>query len=100
MYGLYLIEVKARSGNAKHSKTVLANPNCKVKGLIKFTAQNIGQVDNKKTIPYLAFYVTSKEFISYLLVKILIYSINCKLNMFNSLSLQKKLLKYKLWFYL
>ena len=63
--GLYLIEVKARSGNAKSSKTVLANPNYKVKGLIKFTAQNIGQVDNKKTIPYyLAFYVTSKEFFS------------------------------------
>ena len=63
--GLYLIEVKARSGNAKASKTVLANPNYKVKGLIKFTAQNIGQVDNKKTIPYyLAFYVTSKEFFS------------------------------------
>lgn len=63
--GLYLIEVKARSGNAKASKTVLANPNYKVKGLIKFTAQNIGQVDNKKTIPYyLAFYVTSKEIIS------------------------------------
>lgn len=50
--GLYLIEVKARSGNAKSSKTVLANPNYKVKGLVKFTAQNIGQVDNKMTIPY------------------------------------------------
>lgn len=63
--GLYLIEVKARSSNAKSSKTVLANPNFKVKGLIKFTAQNIGHVDNKKTIPYyLVFYVTSKEIIS------------------------------------
>lgn len=40
--GLYLIEVKARSGNAKPSKTVLANPNYKVKGLVKFTAQKIG----------------------------------------------------------
>ena len=65
MDGLYLIEVKARSGNAKPSKTVLANPHYKVKDLIKFTAQNIGQVDNKKTIPYyLVFYVTSKEIIS------------------------------------
>ena len=63
--GLYLIEVKAKSGNAKPYKTVLANPNYKIKGLIKITAQNIGQVDNKKTIPYyLAFYITSKEIIS------------------------------------
>ena len=64
MDGLYLIEVKARSGNVKSSKTVLKNPNYKVNGLLKFTAQNLGQVDNKKTIPYyLAFYVTSKELI-------------------------------------
>ena len=65
MDGIYLIEVKAKSGNVKSSKTVLENPNYKVKGLLKFTAQNLGQVDNKKTIPYyLAFYVTSKESIS------------------------------------
>ena len=64
MDGIYLIEVIAKSGNVKSSKTVLENPNYKVKGLLKFTAQNLGQVDNKKTIPYyLAFYVTSKELI-------------------------------------
>lgn len=65
MDGIYLIEVKAWSGNVKSSKTVLENTNSKVKGLLKFTAQNLGQVDNKKTIPYyLAFYVTTKESIS------------------------------------
>lgn len=31
MDGIYLIEVKARSGNVKSSKTVLENPNYKVK---------------------------------------------------------------------
>ena len=35
MDGLYLIEVKARSGNVKSSKTVLENPNYKGKRFIK-----------------------------------------------------------------
>ena len=45
MDGIYLIEVIAKSGNVKSSKTVLENPNYKVKGLLKFTAQNLGQVE-------------------------------------------------------
>ena len=49
-----LIEVKAKNGNAKSSKTVLANktlyPN--VKGLIKFGEYNIGEYNNILTLPY------------------------------------------------
>ena len=57
----YLIEVKTKNGNTKSAKTVLANPNYKVDNLLKLTAQNIGFIDNKLTVPYYsAFYVLSK----------------------------------------
>ena len=57
----YLIETKAKNGNAKSANVVLTNPKYKVDNLLKLTSQNIGLVDNKFTVPYyMAFYVLSK----------------------------------------
>lgn len=57
----FLIEAKAKSGNTKSAKTVLDNPNYKVDNLLKLTAQNIGCIDNKYTIPYYStFYILNK----------------------------------------
>lgn len=57
----FLIEAKAKSGNTKSSRTVLENPNYHVDNLLKLTAQNIGFVDNKFTVPYyMAFYILEK----------------------------------------
>ena len=57
----YLIEVKAKSGNTKSSRTLLENPACHVSDLLKLTSQNIGFVDNKFTVPYyLSFYILNK----------------------------------------
>ena len=57
----YIIEVKAKSGNTKSSKTVLNNPNYKVDNLLKLTKQNVGNIDNILTIPYyLSFYILNK----------------------------------------
>ena len=58
---IYLIEAKERNGNSKSFKTVLENKNYKVKSLIKLTSQNVGKINNIKTIPYyMTFYVCGK----------------------------------------
>ena len=57
----YLVEVKAKDGNTKASKTVLENPNYKVDNLLKLTSQNINQSNNIFTVPYyLSFYILKK----------------------------------------
>ena len=57
----YLVEVKAKDGNTKASKTVLENPNYKVDNLLKLTSQNINQSNNIFTVPYyLSFYILNK----------------------------------------
>lgn len=56
----YLIEVKARDGNAKSAKTILADPRYHVDGLIKLSAQNVSrQVKNGKTIITAPYYLAS-----------------------------------------
>ena len=48
-----LIEVKATTGNTKSSSTVLNNYSAyKVKKCIKFGEYNIGESENKLTLPY------------------------------------------------
>ena len=56
----YLVEAKARDGNAKSARTVLNNPKYHVNNLLKLTSQNIGEVNSVLTTPYyLAFYALS-----------------------------------------
>lgn len=58
--GATLIEVKATTGNAKSTKTILAHPEkYQVSGAIKLGEYNIGRKDRMLTIPlYLAFLLT------------------------------------------
>ncbi|MDD4121026.1 MAG: DUF4143 domain-containing protein, partial [Clostridia bacterium] len=58
--GATLIEVKATTGNAKSTKTILAHPEkYQVSGAIKLGEYNIGRKDRMLTIPlYMAFLLT------------------------------------------
>ena len=57
----YLVEAKAKNGNAKSAKIVLGDENYKVDSLLKLTAQNLGFIENTITAPYyLAFYLLAK----------------------------------------
>lgn len=48
-----LVEVKARSGHAKSSSTILSNyPRYKVRKCIKFSESNIGEIDGIFSVPY------------------------------------------------
>ena len=50
---IVLVEVKATTGNTKSTNTILDNyDNYKVNKCIKLGEYNIGEVDNKLTMPY------------------------------------------------